>query len=174
MSGADPGSRRDPGIGAGRLFGARHPEAPARSGGRYFFLPFLPFLSFFFFAMAEPPFSAVVVNPTLTSVNLALTFGAASIPRVTARRSTHIRQALDALDAAADPLAALAAAKEVREAAEALEIATAAEVRRDGGTWTEIGAVYNTSKQGGQQRFRDLLGPDDPEAARRRRRRRQT
>ena len=88
--------------------------------------------------------------------------------------SQHIRQALDALTSATDPLLALAAAKEVREAAEALEIAAAAEVRRDGGTWTEIGAVYGTSKQGGQQRFRDLLGPDDPEAARRRRRRHRT
>ncbi|MBW0115051.1 hypothetical protein [Pseudonocardia abyssalis] len=87
-------------------------------------------------------------------------------------RAEQIRQALDALGSAADPLAALAAAKEIREAAESLEIAVAAEVRRDGGTWTEIGAVYGTSKQGGQQRFRDALGPDDPDAARRRRRRR--
>lgn len=93
---------------------------------------------------------------------------------MTAGRSTQVRQALDALLAAADPLTALAAARQVREAAEALEIAVAAEVRREGGTWTEIGAVYGTSKQGGQQRFRHLLDPaaDDPEVARRRRRRR--
>jgi hypothetical protein len=95
---------------------------------------------------------------------------------VTAGRSKQIRQALDALAAATDPLVALAAARKVREAAEALEVAVAAEVRREGGTWTEIGAVYDTSKQGGQQRFRHLLEStsDDPEVARRRRRRRRT
>jgi len=32
-----------------------------------------------------------------------------------------------------------------------------AEVRRQGGTWTQIGTVYGTTKQGAQQRFRGAL-----------------
>jgi hypothetical protein len=51
-------------------------------------------------------------------------------------------------------LEALAAARRLREAVEDLELDLVAEVRAQRATWTEIGAVYGTSKQGAQQRFR--------------------
>jgi lipocalin len=68
--------------------------------------------------------------------------------------SRQLRETLDAVESARTALEALAAARRLREAAEALELAAVVEVRRQRGTWTEIGAVYHTSKQGAQQRFR--------------------
>ncbi|MGQ0482020.1 MAG: hypothetical protein ACT4O0_13500 [Pseudonocardia sp.] len=68
-----------------------------------------------------------------------------------------LRQAVGAVEDAANPLEALAAARRLREAAEALELALVAEARDQRGTWTEIGAVYGTSKQGAQQRFRSIV-----------------
>lgn len=68
--------------------------------------------------------------------------------------SKHVRHALDAIESASTALEALAAARRLRQAADALEIATVAQVRRQGGTWTQVGAVYGTTKQGAQQRFR--------------------
>ncbi len=67
-----------------------------------------------------------------------------------------LRQAVGAVEDASHPLEALAAARRLREAAEELELALVAEARDQRGTWTEIGAVYGTSKQGAQQRFRSI------------------
>jgi hypothetical protein len=66
----------------------------------------------------------------------------------------QLREALAAVESAPSALEALAAARQLREAAEAFELAAVVEVRRQRGTWTEIGGVYRTSKQGAQQRFR--------------------
>jgi hypothetical protein len=54
------------------------------------------------------------------------------------------------------PLEALAAARELRLAAEALELELVLELRERRWTWSEIGKVYGTSKQGAQQRFRSV------------------
>ncbi|MDQ2706448.1 MAG: hypothetical protein M3Z25_01895 [Actinomycetota bacterium] len=66
----------------------------------------------------------------------------------------RLRHAVEAVESAPTALEALVAARELRQAAEALELAAVVEVRRERGTWTQIGAVYRTSKQGAQQRFR--------------------
>ncbi|MFC4948258.1 hypothetical protein [Pseudonocardia sp. GCM10023141] len=76
----------------------------------------------------------------------------------------QVRHALEAIESAPHPLGALAAARRLREAAEQLELAAAAQVRGNGGTWSEIGAVYGTTKQGAQQRFRDALARQDGDA----------
>jgi hypothetical protein len=68
--------------------------------------------------------------------------------------SKPVRQALEALEAASSGPELVAAARELREAAEALEVSAVARLRADGGTWTQVGAVYGTSKQAAQQRFR--------------------
>jgi hypothetical protein len=65
-----------------------------------------------------------------------------------------LRQVLEELESASQPLEALAHARRLREAAEAMEVALVAQARDQRRTWTEIGAVYGTSKQGAQQRFR--------------------
>jgi hypothetical protein len=74
--------------------------------------------------------------------------------RATAKQ---VRHALEAFDSTTDPLASLAAARRLREAAEILELAVVAELRHRGSTWAQIGAVYGTTKQGAQQRFRAAL-----------------
>lgn len=68
---------------------------------------------------------------------------------------SRARDALDSLQAlsASDTTRALDAARRLREAAEEIEQAAAADARWVGATWTEIGALYGTSKQGAQQRF---------------------
>jgi len=76
---------------------------------------------------------------------------------VAKRLSKQVRQALEAVESAPGALEMLAAVRELREAAEALEISAVAEVRGHGGTWTQIGAVYGTTKQAAQQRFRGAL-----------------
>ena len=43
--------------------------------------------------------------------------------------------------------------RRLREAAEDLEFGTVEEARQAGTTWTRIGELYGTSKQGVQQRF---------------------
>lgn len=63
------------------------------------------------------------------------------------------QQALDAVQAATDPEAALEAARRLREAAEELEATKVQDLRRTGVTWTKIGALYGMTKQGAQQRF---------------------
>jgi hypothetical protein len=71
--------------------------------------------------------------------------------------SKQVRRALEALEASAEPLEMLASVRELCEAAEELEITAVASVREQGTTWTQIGAVYGTSKQAVQQRFRGAL-----------------
>ena len=81
------------------------------------------------------------------------------------RFSKRVRQALDEVEAATNPLVALAAARRAREDAEALERMLVAEVRRRGGTWSQIGIAYGTTKQAAQQRFRiapATTATDDP------------
>jgi len=70
----------------------------------------------------------------------------------------HVRHALAAVESAPTALEALDAIRRLTEAVEALEIETVASARRQGGTWTRIGAVYGTSKQAAQRRFRHALG----------------
>jgi hypothetical protein len=66
----------------------------------------------------------------------------------------RILAALGALDAAAEPMSRLEAARRLREAAEELEAAQVDAARKAGATWIEIGACYGLTKQGAQQRFR--------------------
>lgn len=60
---------------------------------------------------------------------------------------------LDALHAAGDVTATVATARRVRETAEQLERDVVRDARRAGVTWADIGALYDMSKQGAQQRF---------------------
>jgi hypothetical protein len=76
-----------------------------------------------------------------------------------------LRQSVDAVQGAPSPLEALTAARQLREAAEALELALVVEARRRRSTWTEIGAVFGTSKQGAQQRFRSAVGAEQHQAS---------
>lgn len=69
----------------------------------------------------------------------------------------QVRHALDAVESASNAMEALTAARRLREAADALELAAVVHARRHGGTWTQIGAVYGTTKQGAQQRFRGAV-----------------
>jgi hypothetical protein len=64
---------------------------------------------------------------------------------------------MEAVESAPGALETLAAVRLLCEAAEALEISAVSEVRKQGGTWTQIGAVYGTTKQAAQQRFRGAL-----------------
>ncbi len=73
----------------------------------------------------------------------------------------HVRHALEAVEGASGALELLAAARELRESADALEIAAVGEARNHGRTWTQIGAVYGTTKQGAQQRFRGALAREN-------------
>jgi len=66
----------------------------------------------------------------------------------------HLRRAVDAVQTAPSAVEALAAARQLTEAAEALERELVIAAREQRATWTEIGAIYGTSKQGAQQRFR--------------------
>ena len=66
-----------------------------------------------------------------------------------------------------DALIALDRARRKRERAEADEQAAVAGARAAGASWTRIGAVYGLTKQGAQQRFkqvRDGAAPADPVA----------
>jgi hypothetical protein len=66
----------------------------------------------------------------------------------------QLRRSLDSVAEAPNVLEAVRAARRLREEAEALELEAVIEARRHRATWSEIGAVYGTSKQGAQQRFR--------------------
>jgi hypothetical protein len=70
----------------------------------------------------------------------------------------RLRRALEAFEEATDVVAGLEAARAVREAAEALENAKVNEARRAGVTWEEIGWIYDMTRQGAQQRFKDAGG----------------
>ncbi|HEY2203130.1 MAG TPA: hypothetical protein VGH99_01450 [Pseudonocardia sp.] len=69
----------------------------------------------------------------------------------------QLRRGVDAVESATGPLEALASARELRLAAEALELELVVELRELRWTWSEIGRVYGTSKQGAQQRFRSAV-----------------
>lgn len=68
--------------------------------------------------------------------------------------SVRIERALRAHQTAADPLAALDAARALREEAEQLERRSIDAARSAGTSWSSIGALYGLTKQGAQQRFR--------------------
>lgn len=70
--------------------------------------------------------------------------------------------ALTALEAATDGLEALDAARRLRLSAEDLERDLVKTTRKAGYSWTDIGRLYNMTKQGAQQRFRS---PADRRAA---------
>ena len=65
----------------------------------------------------------------------------------------RITAALDAHHRSDDPMDRLDAARRLREAAEELELAAVQAARKGGATWVDIGACYDLSKQGAQQRF---------------------
>ena len=69
-------------------------------------------------------------------------------------RAQQLRDATKAYEAAGTGLEALAAAKRVREEAEGLERESVAAARAEGASWSTIGAVYQLTKQGAQQRFK--------------------
>lgn len=75
----------------------------------------------------------------------------------------QLRRSLDAVAEAPNALEAVRASRALREQAEALELAAVIEARRQRTTWSEIGAVYGTSKQGAQQRFRAALRAEGPQ-----------
>lgn len=66
----------------------------------------------------------------------------------------ELREAFDAVQAAGDPSARVAAGRRLRQAAEELELALVEEARAGGVRWVDIGELYGTSKQSVQQRFR--------------------
>ena len=70
--------------------------------------------------------------------------------------TARIKAALTAHSAAADPLAALDAARSLREAADDLEATAIRAARKAGATWSAIGELYGLTKQGAQQRFRPM------------------
>jgi hypothetical protein len=74
----------------------------------------------------------------------------------------QFRRSLEAVAAAPNALEAVRASRRLREEAEALELEAVIEARRQRATWSEIGAVYGTSKQGAQQRFRMAFRAEDP------------
>ena len=80
------------------------------------------------------------------------------------RRATvkRLRHQLDTLATTSNALDAVRAARLLREAAEALELEAVIDARCQRATWSEIGAVYGSSKQGAQQRFRAALRAEDP------------
>ncbi|MBW0101932.1 hypothetical protein [Pseudonocardia sp. KRD291] len=65
----------------------------------------------------------------------------------------RVAHAVAEVEAATKPTAVLEAARRLREAAEDLEFTAVEEARQTGTTWTRIGELYGTSKQGVQQRF---------------------
>jgi hypothetical protein len=74
----------------------------------------------------------------------------------------QLRRSLEAVAAAPNALEAVRASRRLRDEAEALELEAVIEARRQRATRSEIGAVYGTSKQGAQQRFRMALRAEDP------------
>ena len=93
------------------------------------------------------------VNGSLTHV---VQYHLAVAPRAPLKRALA---ALADLEASRDALDRLDLARMAREASEELERDLVRSARRSGATWTAIGALYGLTKQGAQQRFRDL---DDP------------
>ena len=73
----------------------------------------------------------------------------------------HVKRFARALSSLRDlpnPINRLDAVRQARESLDELELATVADARAAGATWREIGALYGLSKQGAQQRFRQIPG----------------
>jgi hypothetical protein len=73
----------------------------------------------------------------------------------------RFERALDGLRLIADPVLRVDAIRVARERVEALEADAVREARGAGVTWKAIGALYGLSKQGAQQRFRDVRRDDE-------------
>lgn len=69
----------------------------------------------------------------------------------------RLDKAAEAVAAISDPLERLDAARAAREQFERLELDQVRELRKQGTTWSRIGARYGLTKQGAQQRFRSAL-----------------
>lgn len=69
------------------------------------------------------------------------------------RRVKQVHEALEALEQAGTSLEALDAARRLNESAAALERERVEAARKDGHSWSQIGALYGMTKQGAQQRF---------------------
>ncbi len=67
---------------------------------------------------------------------------------------SRLHEDVVALASASDAVGRLQAIRRLRERVEAVETDLVAAARADGLSWTKIGAVYEMSKQGAQQRFR--------------------
>lgn len=65
----------------------------------------------------------------------------------------ELGEALRRLDSSADPLDAVDAARRLREMAERTEHELVRAARGQGVSWSRIGALYDLTKQGAQQRF---------------------
>ncbi|MDQ1748520.1 MAG: hypothetical protein QOD07_2783 [Frankiaceae bacterium] len=65
-----------------------------------------------------------------------------------------IVKALASLADTSDPVRRIATVRVLQEAASTLERDVVRDARTHGVTWTEIGRVYDISKQAAQQRFR--------------------
>ena len=70
----------------------------------------------------------------------------------------RLARVLSSLRDVPDPITRLDAVRRGREALEELELKTVTDARAAGATWREIGALYGLSKQGAQQRFRQIPG----------------
>ena len=128
-----------------------------------FFLLFLSFfLSFFFAMVASLPHGQAhrgaddhsqqnidrYGNRSLTSATLGDVNEGPSLKR--------LDRAVEALRLIPEPLERLDAVRIARERLEALEADAVRDARAAGVTWKAIGGLYGLSKQGAQQRFRDV------------------
>ncbi|MBN8883828.1 hypothetical protein EDD28_0966 [Salana multivorans] len=73
------------------------------------------------------------------------------------QQAKRLEKVADAISAIKDPLVRLAAAREARERFEQLELEQVKRLRREGATWSKIGALYGLTKQGAQQRFKSRI-----------------
>lgn len=67
----------------------------------------------------------------------------------------RLERAVESIESITDPLKRVEVARAARERFEELEVEQVRALRRDGMTWSKIGALYGLTKQGAQQRFRD-------------------
>lgn len=73
------------------------------------------------------------------------------------RLDKAVDKAADSISAIKDPLARLTAARQARERFEQFELEQVKLLRREGATWSRIGALYGLTKQGAQQRFKSRI-----------------
>jgi hypothetical protein len=143
------------------------------NGGRHF-LPFLPI----FFAMTNLPAATqgvdlyvdpdvklpltdvnddwTSVHATLTAVKVGLTHDEEGVRQAA---SPQPRRGGGGAERSASPCGRPG---RLREEAEALELGAVIEARRQRATWSEIGAVYGTSKRSTQQRLRMAVRDEGP------------